>query len=614
MSMMQSFRLRERADRARLILGLAFLVLVGTFFKVQALESDRFRSSAERNRLRAVPLAAPRGMILDRNGLVIAENVPGYAVKLLATSSDSLRAVLGRLSTYVPVDSATMARVIQRWAQAQFQPATVIDNAPFEVVAILEELRYELPGLVIQSEPRRLYPAGKAVAHVVGYVGEVSADELGGERFPGARMGTVVGKEGLEAEYDRILRGVEGVRYIEVNARGQMVREDAVGPAQVPIAGRPLQTKLDLALQVFIDSLWTASIPFQGSLVAMDPEGGILALYSAPSFDPNDFVGGISVERWRHYNEDPAKPLLNRVLRGRYPPASPFKLAIAAMALRRGIVNAEEFMPEPCRGGLQFGNRFFRCWKPEGHGYQNLIGAMATSCNVYFYQLGRRLGINAILEEGTALGFNELSGVDLRDEQVSSMPSGTAWYDRTYGPRGWTRAVELFLSIGQGENDQTLINMVRFYQGVAGDGVMIPPHLVEPRPGAPRRDLGLTPEQLLILRRSMIEVVRSGTAARSRDDAIDMAAKTGTAQNPHGENHGWFIGYAPADDPKIVVGMFTEFGKAGSAAAPHVARIIRRYLESVDPSLRGAQVQYQVVADSAPLPFIVSPDSGSVIP
>jgi penicillin-binding protein 2 len=614
MSMVQSFRLRERADRARLVLGLAFLVLVGTFFKVQALESDRFRSSAERNRLRAVPLAAPRGMILDRNGLVIAENVPGYAVKLLATSSDSLRAVLGRLSAYVPVDSATTERVIQRWAQAQFQPATVIDNAPFGVVAILEELRYELPGLVIQSEPRRLYPAGKAVAHVVGYVGEISADELGGERFLGARMGTVVGKDGLEAEYDRILRGVEGVRYIEVNARGQMVREDAVGPAQVPIAGRPLQTKLDLALQVFIDSLWTASIPYQGSVVAMDPEGGILALYSAPSFDPNDFVGGISVEQWRHYNEDPAKPLLNRVLRGRYPPASPFKLATAAMALRRGIVRPDEFMPEPCRGGLQFGSRFFRCWKPEGHGYQNLIGAMATSCDVYFYQLGRRLGINAILEEGTALGFNELSGVDLRDEQVSFMPSGTAWYDRTYGPRGWTRAVELNLAIGQGENDQTLINMVRFYQGVAGDGVMIPPHLVAPKPGAPRRDLGLSQEQLLILRRSMIEVVRSGTAAASRDREIDMAGKTGTAQNPHGDNHGWFIGYAPADDPKIVVGMFTEFGRAGSAAAPHVARIIRRYLESMDPSLRGAPMQYQVVADTAPLPFIVSPDSGSVIP
>lgn len=611
MSMMQSFRLRERADRARLVLGLAFLVLVGAFFKVQALESDRFRSSAERNRLRAVPLASPRGMILDRNGLVIAENVPGYAVKLLATSSDSLRAVLGRLAALVPVDSATTERVIQRWVQAQFQPATVIDNAPFEVVAILEEHRYELPGLVIQSEPRRVYPAGKAVAHVVGYVGEISADELGGERFPGARMGTVVGKDGLEAEYDRILRGVEGVRYIEVNARGQMVREDAVGPAQTPIAGKPLQTKLDLALQVFIDSLWTASIPYQGSVVALDPEGGILALYSAPSFDPNDFVGGISLERWRHYNDDPAKPLLNRVLRGRYPPASPFKLAIAAMALRRGVVQPDEFMPEPCRGGLQFGNRFFRCWKPEGHGYQNLIGAMANSCNVYFYQLGRRLGVNAILEEGTALGFNERSGVDLRDEQVSFMPGSTAWYDRTYGPRGWTRAVELFLSIGQGENDQTLINMARFYQGVAGDGVMIPPHLVEPKPGAQRRDLGLSPEQLLTLRRSMIEVVRSGTAARSRDKEIDMAGKTGTAQNSQGANHGWFIGYAPADDPKIIVGAFFESGLHGSSVAPHVARIIRRYLESVDPSLRGAPMNYGVVADSSLPPFVVVPDSGS---
>lgn len=611
---MQSVRVRERADRARWVLGLAFLVLVAAFFRVQALESERFRTTAERNRIRTVPLPAPRGAILDRNGLVIAENVPGYAVKLLGTSRDSVRAVLRRLAALVPLDSAVAEAVVQRWAQAPFQPATVFSNASFETVATLEEHRFSLPGLVVQTEPRRHYPAGKAVAHVVGYVSEISADELASGRFPGARMGTIVGKDGLEAEYDRVVRGLEGVRYIEVNALGRMVREDAVAPTQAPIAGKPLHTRLDLSLQLFIDSLWTAAIPYQGAAVAVDPEGGVLALYSAPAFDPNDFVGGISVADWHRYNTDSAKPLLNRVLRGRYPPASPFKLATAAMALRRGIVNPYSYMPEPCRGGMQFGNRFFRCWKPEGHGHQNLIGAMATSCDVYFYQLGTRLGIRAILEEGTALGFNEASGVDLRGELISFMPGNTAWYDQRYGPRGWSRAVELNLAIGQGENDQTLLNMVRFYQGVAGDGVMVPPHLVEPRPEARSRDLGLTPDQLQILRTSMIEVVRSGTAARSRDREIDMAGKTGTAQNPHGPNHGWFIGYAPADDPKIIVGAFFEFGLHGSSVAPYVARIIRRYLEGIDPSLRGASLQYEVVADTAPPPATIPPDSVPIIP
>lgn len=609
MSSMQSFRLRERADRARLLLGLVFLVLIGAFFKVQALESDRFRSSAERNRLRAVPLTSPRGLILDRNGLVIAENIPGYAVKILGSSRDSLRAVLRRVAGFVPLDSAAMEAVVDRWVQAPYQPATIIGNASFETVALLEEHRFELPGLVIQTEPRRYYPAGIALGHLTGYISEISQAELEGGRFAGARLGTLVGKEGLEREYDHVLRGVDGVRYIEVTARGRMVREDGVVPAQPPIAGKPLQTRLDLALQVFIDSLWRAEIPYNGSVLALDPEGGILALYSAPSFDPNEFTGGISRTRFAEIRDDPNNPLLNRVLRGRYPPASPFKLATAAMALRRGIVNPRSFMPIPCRGGMQFGSRFFRCWKPEGHGHVDLIGAMATSCDVYFYQLGQRLGVEAILAEGQALGFAEATGIDLPHEEVGFMPPNVAWYDRTYTPRGWTRAVELNLAIGQGENDQTLVNMVRFYQGVAGNGVMVPPHLVEPKPGAPDRDLGLSAEMLEILRESMVEVVQRGTAAASRGRDLNMAGKTGTAQNPHGEDHGWFIGYAPADDPKIVVGAFFEFGLHGSSVAPYVARIIRRHLESIDPAYRGASVEFVAVPDTAPRPFDVQPDS-----
>lgn len=610
MSSMQSYRLRDRAGQAIGVLALAFLVLIGAFFRVQALESDRFRSRAEQNRLRPVPLPAPRGHILDRNGLTIAENVPGFAVKLLAGSRDSLRAVLARVAEYVPLDSAAIETVVQRWSQAPYEPAAVISNASFEAVARLEEHRYSLPGLVIQSEPRRVYPAGKAIGHLIGYVSEVSAAELQRERFPGAGMGTIVGKDGLELEYDSVLRGSNGVRYIEVNARHRMVREEGAAPPVPPIAGEPIRTTLDLALQLYVDSMWTADVAYNGSLVAVDPAGEILAFYSAPSFDPNEFVGGISQTRWREYQTDPNKPLLNRVLRGRYPPASPYKLATAAMALRRGLVNPEAFMPEPCRGGMQFGSRFFRCWKPEGHGYQNLIGAVASSCDVYFYQLGLRLGVSAQLEEGHLLGFGEPTGIDLPHEVSSSLPGSTAWYDRQYGPRGWSNAVALNLAIGQGENDQTLLNMVRFYQGLAGNGTLIAPHLVRPRAGAEARSLGLSPDQLALLRRSMSAVVESGTAAASGGRDIRMAGKTGTAQNPHGEEHGWFIGYAPAEDPKIVVGAFFEFGLHGSTVAPYVARVIRRYLESIDPTLRGANIRLEVQADSAPPPLLIPPDSG----
>lgn len=611
---MQSFRMGERATQAAVVLGLAFLVLIGTFFRVQALQSDRFRSRAEQNRLRPVPLPAPRGHILDRNGLTIAENIPGFAVKFLASSRDSLRSVLARMAALVPLDSAATEAVVRRWSDAPYQPAAVFTNASFDVVARLEEHRYALPGLVIQSEPRRLYPAGKAVGHLVGFVGEVSSSELSGNQFAGAAMGTIVGKDGLELEYDRILRGQNGVRYIEVNARHRMVREEGAAPPIAPISGEPIRTTLDLPLQLFIDSMWTADIRYNGSLVAVNPAGEILAFYSAPSFDPNEFVGGISEARWREYQDDPNKPLLNRVLRGRYPPASPFKLATAAMALRRGVVNPDSYMPEPCRGGLQYGSRFFRCWKPEGHGYQNLIGAVASSCDVYFYQLGLRLGVRTILEEGQHLGFGEATGIDLPKEMSSSLPGSTAWYDQRYGPRGWSQAVSLNLAIGQGENDQTLLNMVRFYQGLAGDGQLIAPHLVQPRAGAEPRDLGLTPEQLQLLRRAMAEVVQSGTAGASGGRDINMAGKTGTAQNPHGADHGWFIGYAPADAPRIVVGAFLEFGLHGSSVAPYVARVIRRYLESVDPSLRGATIRVDFPADTAPRSLPVVPDTGRPIP
>ncbi len=614
MSMMQSHRLRGRAAQAMGVLALAFVILAGAFFRVQALESDRFRSRAERNRLRPVPLPAPRGDILDRNGLPIAENVPGFAVKLLAGSSDSLRAVLARVAEYVPIDSAATEDIVRRWAAEPYQPAAVISNASFEAVARLEEHRYLLPGLVIQSEPRRVYPAGKAIGHLIGYVSEVSAAELARERFPGAGLGTIVGKDGLELEYDSVLRGSNGVRFIEVNARHRMVREEGAAPPIPPIAGEPIRTTLDLPLQLYVDSMWTADIAYNGSLVAVDPRGEILAFYSAPSFDPNEFVGGISLARWREYQSDPNKPLLNRVLRGRYPPASPYKLATAAMALRRGLVNPESYMPEPCRGGMQFGSRFFRCWKPEGHGYQNLIGAVATSCDVYFYQLGLRLGVPAQLEGGHLLGFGEATGIDLPNEVSSSLPGSTAWYDRQYGPRGWSNAVALNLAIGQGENDQTLLNMVRFYQGLAGDGTLIAPHLVQPRAGTVPRDLGLTPDQLALLRRSMDAVVQSGTAAASGGREINMAGKTGTAQNPHGEAHGWFIGYAPAEDPKIVVGAFFEFGLHGSTVAPYVARVIRRYLESIDPALRGASLRLEFPADTAPVPLPIGPDTGRRVP
>ena len=290
----------------------------------------------------------------------------------------------------------------------------VLGNATPEQVSRLEEHRATLTGLVIQPEPRRIYQHPRAIAHLVGYVGEVTQGDLDNQRYSGARLGSLVGRSGLEMEYDDTLRGVPGMRYIEVDALGRLVREQGAAPPLPSVPGRALHTTVDLPLQMFIDSIWP---PGQlGAMIAMTPDGQIRALYSTPSYDPNQFVGGISSSAWRTLNIDPSLPLLNRALQVRYPPGSPFKLATAAMALRLGLVDFNTHMPIPCRGGMQFGNRFFKCWDKKGHGSLDLTGAIAQSCDVYFYQLGLRLQLNALLENGIRMGFGNRTGVDLPNE------------------------------------------------------------------------------------------------------------------------------------------------------------------------------------------------------
>ena len=597
-------RRAERAARAGWLLGAAFLLLAGAFFRTQVLQHDKYRLRAESNRLRAIPLAPARGTVFDRHGKVLAETVPGFSVALLATSTDGLREELGRFSTLVPLDSATIEAAVDRYLRARYQPAVVIQNATQAEVARLEEHRPLLPGLVIQSEPRRVYPSGRVASHLIGYIGEVDQGDLDEGRYPGARLGSMVGRSGLELEYDSVLRGTMGVRYIEVDARGRLVRERGAAEGLPSTPGRDLRTTLDLDLELFIDSIWPAGRA--GAMVAMTPDGQIRALYSTPAYDPNAFVGGISRVEWARLIKDPGLPLLNRAIQVMYPPGSPFKLAVAAMALKRGLVRFDTHMPIACRGGMQFGNRFFRCWKAGGHGSLDLTGAVAQSCDVYFYQLGQRVELDNILRDGSAMGFGERSHVDLVNEVSPIWPATTEYFNKRYGPRGWSQAVVLNLSIGQGENTQTLINMVRFYAALAGDGHSPIPYIVHPDSGN-RPDLGLSAAQLDGLRAALVAVVERGTATRSRMAEYTLAGKTGTAQNPHGPDHGWFIGFAPAEKPEIVIGAIFEFGEHGSEVAPYVMHAVRRYLLGPDAGTIGRPQQLELPGDApaAPLP----PDS-----
>jgi penicillin-binding protein 2 len=599
----------RRATQARTVVLLMIGVLAAAFFRVQVLRSARYQVLSESNRLRAVPLPAPRGLIEDRHGLVIAENIPGYAVALNAPSESNLLSTLTRLQPVLGFDSLQRAAVVERYQLAPSEPVLLVRDAPFDMISALEERRPWNPGLVIQSTPRRRYPYGAAVAHVIGYVGEINERELRSPRYEGVRPGTLLGRAGIEQYYDGRLRGRDGVQFSEVDVLGRTVRAEGIEERLEPVPGETIRTTIDVRLQQFVDSVFPAGS--RGAVVAMKPSTGeILALYSAPTFDPNQFIGGIDPSAWAALVDRGDFPLFNRAIQARYPPASPFKLAIAAMALRRGLVDIDSHMEVPCRGGLQYYTRYFRCWSVNGHGDLSLREAIQYSCDVYFYQLGLKIGLDSLLRDGVTMGFAERTGVDLPDEKDPVFPPSTDYYNRRYGPRGWTNAVTLNLAIGQGENSQTLMNMVRYYAMLASVSGSAPqPHLVEnERPE--RQSLGLTASDLDDLRHALIAVVDRGTATGARIADLQIAGKTGTAQNAQGPDHGWFVGFAPADNPQIVVGAIVEFAEHGSSVAPLVTRIMARYLIGPDAGFeRESELRIDLPSDSAPAPLSIMPDS-----
>ncbi|MBI2408474.1 MAG: hypothetical protein HYV19_09270 [Gemmatimonadetes bacterium] len=357
-----SFHPNEMQRRARLasaLLFLAFVFLVGSFFRTQVLQHNQYALQSEENRLREVPLPAPRGVIYDRRGQILAENLPGYSVSLLAPGVDSLRAALQRLSGTIPLSPEQMNQAVRRFRRAPNRPAVIFPDASFDVVSVLEEHRVEFPGLIIQSSPKRYYPDGPAMAAFVGYTGEVNEDELASATFRGYKAGQQVGKDGLERQYEPLLRGREGTRFVEVDARGRVVREAGARQDLLPEAAAPLYTNIDLDLQKYVVELFGDSLI--GGVVAMEPATGeVLALHSAPTFDPNRFIGGIPADYWRSLMDDPRRPLYNKAIKGAYAPGSTWKLATAVMAIGQGVATLDDHMPVACTGGYQYGNRRFK--------------------------------------------------------------------------------------------------------------------------------------------------------------------------------------------------------------------------------------------------------------
>ncbi len=568
--------LLRRARVARAMLVVSFLVLGGAFFRTQVLKNAEYALQSENNRLREVPLPGARGIIYDRKGEIIAENLPGYSVSILSPTEDSLRSALTTLAQVIPIDSAQQELAVRRFRRAPQRPAVIFNDASFEVVSVLEEKRVEFPGLIIQSSPKRYYPDGPAMAALVGYTGEISEAQLTLPRYDGYKAGQQIGRQGLEQQYEELLRGREGRRFVEVDARNRVVRDNGVRPEEPAEAPPPLRTNLDLDLQRFTHEYFGDSL--RGAVVAMDPRtGGVLTMYSAPTYDVNKFIGGVSSTYYKGLLANPDKPLINRALTGTYAPASTWKLATAIIGLQRGLVTMDTRMTQPCTGSYYYG-RVFKCWDKRGHGDVTLAQAIAKSCDVYFYQLGLRIGLSNLLAGGVSLGFADSTKIDLPGEKRPKWPESIKYFDARYGPRGWNPSVVLSLSIGQADNAQTPLTMARFYSALATDGAAPTPQIVA-RTVERTQIVNLDPDKLRGLQLALSDVLTRGTGAGAQIQGLTIAGKTGTAQVGGQEDNAWFVGYAPADKPEIVVAIILEEGLHGSSAAKIATKLMERFLK-----------------------------------
>ncbi|HXU83550.1 MAG TPA: penicillin-binding protein 2, partial [Polyangia bacterium] len=572
-----------------MVFAITFVIstLLTAFFATQVVAGHTYEAKARENRLRPIVIPAPRGTILDRNGDVVATSITSYTLQLLPGDSQIIHRTLTDLAPFVGLAETDVERLMARRNARPHDLLEVTDRATYSQAAALEERRAAFPNIMVVERPQRYYPAGGAIGHIVGYVTEITKPQLKQSPYRelGYKQGRLIGQAGIEKQYERTLSGQDGARYVEVDARGRVVNPTASITALDPKAGNPLRLTIDVRLQEYIHQIFPDTM--MGAVVAMVPSSGeVLALYSHPTYDPNAFVGRIPPDLWRALNTDPRKPLLNRTISALYPPASTFKVATAVMGVRLGIVNKDSRMPIPCTGGMAYAGRYSRCWYSRGHGYLDLAHAIEKSCNVFFYQLGIRIGLNNLAMLATRIGFGHRGGIDIPAEREPIFPTSAAWYTGHFGVPAQPSDV-MSLAIGQGPNSQSVLNMASFYAALAGNGRGVTPHLVRNdsvEKLKPNIDTGLTPEQLTNIWAGLQLVTEEdGTAVQSSLARYKLYGKTGTAQNPQGEDHGWFVGFAglPNGHPEVVVAVIVEHGLHGDAAAPLAAKVANFYLDRV---------------------------------
>ena len=585
------------ANRLKKMLTVAlavFLVLGGRLAWLQLYKGLYYGKQADGNRMRSAVIMAPRGRIMDIHGKVLADSSPGYVLSLQAGHAFSDREV-DLLARLLGMNREEVHKKAERAANT-YEQVVVKGELTQQEITLLEEHLKELPGLSLDLQPMRHYLYKESAAHVLGYVGEVSEEQLKQGRYKGLPPGSIVGKEGLELIYDDVLRGETGRRTEEVDVRGKVIRKLA---GQAPVSGKDLVLTIDFALQQLLEqamdkqlqalrSSGIAPNAYAAAAVAMDPNtGAVRALVSRPGYDPNWFVGGISTAHWKLINENVFHPLTNKVINGEYPAGSTFKVVTGSAALDQHKVTPEELIFDSGRHWLaDMGNA-----GGEALGWINFQTAFAMSDNVYFYEMGRRAGIENLNAYAAQYGFGKPTGIELAGESAGLI-AGPAAKKKVFDEE-WTLGDTFNAAIGQGLTLVTPMQICQMLAAVAADGVVHPPYLVEKvvnpdgsvykvpeRPA--ERKLSIEPETIRLIQKGLKGVTQpGGTGAWFSGLPLPVAGKTGTAENPHGQDHGWFIAYAPAERPDLAIACVVEQGSYGATAAgPIVYEVLETYLTS----------------------------------
>jgi penicillin-binding protein 2 len=588
--------LRARLAWWRALVVVLFAGLVLRFWQLQIVRSTKYEELAQANHVRPIPESAPRGLIVDRHGQIIAENRPSFNLTLEEERPDTLAA----LKALVPLDYPDF-NVEKYLREARLDAAILKEDIPLEEVARVEARQLELPGSHIQFVPRRYYPAGTRAAHIVGYVGRMTEEQLEKKEFGGAERNDYVGQSGVERIYNEYLMGRNGVQRVVVNSLG---RRERVLDQVPPVWGESVQLSIDLDLQRVAEEAFEGNA---GSVVALDPRNGeVLVLGSFPAYDPNFFSGRFEQKKWLDLVNDEEHPLSNRAIQGRYAPGSTFKLVVAAAALEEEIATPETEMY--CQGWVRMYGNVFHCARAGGHGRINMVDAIAQSCNSYFFQLGAKLQIETIARYGRLFGLGAPTGVDLPHE-VSGLIPDPEW-KKAARNEPWYAGETISVAVGQGSVLVTTMQMARLAATVGTSGDIHRPKLFlrklavgavpEPYPESslqePIRHVSLRESTWRALQEGMFRAVNQhGTAGRARLESVSIAGKTGTAQvasrqriaasadehrPEHLRNHAWFVGFAPRVNPEIAIAVLVEHGGGGGAAAAPIAqKVFQAYFE-----------------------------------